>query len=90
MRRQEADGLTSPQVQQYVVQILSDHQDALVCGLERLLGELSHVGLQEAVEDVGERFSSLQLQMLLGRKTLLRLALNHLGHLRDKMEAPTC
>lgn len=66
---------------QDVVQVFTDDQHSLVSRLEGLLGELGHVWLQEGVEDVGEGFSSLLLQVFLCCQTLLRLPLHHLSHL---------
>lgn len=74
---------------QDVVEVFADDEHSLVRGLEGLFGELSHVRLQEGVEDVGEGFPSLLLQILLCCQTLLRLPLNHLSHLRDKNHTKT-
>ena len=75
---------SSSQVVQDVVQVFADDEDSLVGGLEGLFGELSHVGLQEGVEDVGEGFPSLLLQILLCCQTPLWLSLHHLSHLRQE------
>lgn len=75
--------LTSSQVVQDVVQVFADDEHSFVGGLEGLFGELSHVRLQEGVEDVREGFPSLLLQVLLRRQTLLRLPLHHLSHLTE-------